>query len=51
MMNISADAASNRRSTDRAGEVISKAATAREESRLRVRFSDDDVPVEVSDDE
>ncbi len=37
--------------TDREGEVISKATSARDASRLRVRFADDDVPVEVSEDE
>jgi exodeoxyribonuclease VII large subunit len=37
--------------TDRQGDLISKAATARDRSRLRVRFADDDVAVEVTDDE
>ena len=37
--------------TDREGEVISKATSARDASRLRVRFADDDVPVEVTEDE
>jgi exodeoxyribonuclease VII large subunit len=37
--------------TDQGGDVVSSAERARRESRVRVRFADDDVLTEVIDDE